>query len=237
MAADDGVRGATTLAALAEWTVPQQRPLRETNGNPGDYSADRLERRVPKPWRWDKVAARRATEAGTEQDLPELPNVSAAQLEQRTRQWLADPEGGATPVSISLPTTDPAARRAQEMALLVKLWQHFRDTGSRGQAGAASDVRPMDLDSLYRQLTAPGGPSWSVTDVDGRLLTWRDRQRIDELFAGVRSEYRTTVRDGGAVLEYREPEGKTLQAWLDRSGSEPNRAVVRVQRVRMPNSF
>ena len=224
MTADDGAQAAPILESLQQWIPPQ--PPKNSEARLGDFSAGRLQRRVPIHTRWDKVTARRA-DTQVAEELPRLPNVSAADLEQRVSRWLIDPQMASIPVSLGIAENDPAYRRAAEMALLMKLWQRMEGEASP----STGSPKPIDLERLYSRLMSNKNPAWSVIDVDGRLLTSRDQARVDELFADRREGYRAAIRDGHAVLHFREPEGSMLEAAIER-GTEPSRPVIRVQRIK-----
>ena len=214
MTTDDGSQAASLLESLSDY---------------GDFSASRLRRRVPIHTRWDKVTAKRAEEVVQDNRPPHLPEVSPVELRQKIMRWLADPQVGTIPVKLDIAGNDPAAQRAREMALLVKLWERYGE-----EQVARSESRPatqIDLEKLHRRLTSSTAPAWSALDAEGRLMTWRDPSRVDALFADRRGGYRTVVRDGRSILQFREPEGTALEAWLDQ-GADPGRPVVRVQRVK-----
>ncbi|MCE9556159.1 MAG: hypothetical protein K8T91_22650 [Planctomycetes bacterium] len=214
MTTDDGGQAASILESLSDC---------------GDFSAGRLQRRVPIHTRWDKVTAKRAEVVVQDNRLPELPGVRPAELRKNISRWLADPQVGTMPVKLDIADNDPAMQRAREMALLVKLWQRYGEEHvARGENRPAT---PIDLDKLHRRLTSSTAPAWSALDADGHLMTWRDQPRVDALLADRRGGYRTMVREGRSVLQFREPEGTTLEAWLD-GAAEPARPVVRVQRVK-----
>jgi len=212
MTHEDGAHAASQLAAIADY---------------GDFSADRLQRRVPIHTRWDKVTARRAEIRIEDSRVPLLPDVSQEQLRTRIQNWLADPQTAATPVQFDIEGSGQDAQRAREMALLVVLWDRH---GREPFAGSESKALPIDADRLYRRLSSPTGPAWSATDVDGTLLTWRDRQRIDELFAGHGGRYRGLTRDGRSVLQYQNQDGTALEAWVE-PGKDGKRPAVHVQRA------
>lgn len=214
MTTDDGTQAASLLESLSDY---------------GDFSAGRLQRREPIHTRWDKATAKRVEVVAQVNRSPQLPGESQAELRQKITRWLADPQVGATPVKLEIGGDDPAAQRAREMALLVKLWQRYGDENTSRREDRPGT--PIDLERLHRRLTSSSAPTWSVLDADGSLLTWRDQPRIDGLFADRLGGYRTGMRDGRAVVQFREPGGTALEAWLDR-GTDPSRPVIRVQRVK-----
>lgn len=223
MAADDGAGAAALLASLAQPSFHS-----DTQTPRGDFAADRLERRIPIHSRWDKVTARRAEANQDEDSQPvSFPGLSQAELSQRMPRWLANPQAESLPVQSTLAADDRAAQQANEMALIVKLWHRH---ANEGKSGAKDSGKPLRIDQLRAQLMSPNAPPWSATDVDGRILTWRDPDRAEELLSTSHG-YRTTTRDGLSILQLPESQRSTLEAWIDRDRTS-NRPIVRVQRAK-----
>lgn len=212
MTHEDGTQAASHLASLADY---------------GDFSASRLQRRVPIHTRWDKVTAGHAEIKVHDSRTPQLPNVSQHQLRERIQNWLVDPNGAGTVIDMNIAADDPAAARASELALLVLLWRHY---GVDGEEKADRPAAPVDVDHLYRKLTSPTGPAWSAVDTDGRLLTWRDQQRIDMLFMRGTGRFQSVSSDGRSVLQFRDADGTTLEAWFDRT-ADGKKPTIHVRRA------
>ena len=86
---------------------------------------------------------------------------------------------------------------------------------------------PETLAALYRRLTDPAAEPWATTDVDGRLLTARDAERLGELLKLNSRSYRVARYKERLVLVSRYGEKTLVGAWLEENETNSRRPIAR----------
>ena len=158
--------------------------------------------------------------------------------------WLADRDVG-QPLVEPNPSGMTLDERHREMVLILKLARRFETPATASveprvyEFGTersklippqAPVARPIDLAALYRRLSDPAQPRWATIDTDGSLLFSSNRGRLAEILANPRRRYRTSWREGHAVLEATFASGKVFEAWLEENPKNPRRPIARINR-------
>ncbi len=161
--------------------------------------------------------------------------------------WPADASHGLPVVSRLAASYDTLPRQRQmEMAQLLKLALKFGPADANvlaDQRLAWDDTKRfysrsephVTVDWLRRELTGGGKRSWNTLDVDGRLLTWVDRDRLASFLEDARRDYRFVWRDRQTMLEWTAADGETYRAWLEADERLPSRPLVQFKLVPQPN--
>lgn len=129
----------------------------------------------------------------------------------------------------------------REMVLILKLARRFPAGFAPGSvqpkivefgldsaepSGGQPARQPIDMERLYRHLTAPRQPSWATIDTNGQLLWSHDRARLSRLFHPHPRSWSTYWQDGHDVLETSGEGGLVYQAWLEENREYPWRPIV-----------
>lgn len=161
--------------------------------------------------------------------------------------WPADASHGLPVVSRLAASYDTLPRQRQmEMAQLLKLALKFGPTDANVLAdqGLAWDetkkfynrAEPqVTVEWLRRELIDGGNRSWNTLDVDGRLLTWVDRDRLGSFLENARRDYRFVWQDRQSMLEWTASDGEMYRAWLEADERLPSRPIVQFKLVAQPN--
>lgn len=91
---------------------------------------------------------------------------------------------------------------------------------------AASPSRHFNASTLYRYVTAPTRQRWAILDPSGRLLAWRDQERLAALVFAQGVDYEIEVVGSSATVRYRTDQGETFRARM-----LPTADVRRPQRI------
>ena len=173
--------------------------------------------------------------------------IGGADFRGEFERWQSDALVG-QPIFDPADIDDPRLLgHARRMMLILKLARRFdgQTTGNRNAATGPLPTRrtpqtnkalvdspsALDLESLYRRLTAPATEPWATIDIDGTLLWSGNRARIDEIFHAANVRYTTHLRSDQRVLQARLESGELLEAWLERNDENPTRPFARVRLV------
>ena len=175
---DDAAHAPTLFAAMRTTIDRWQRKHEQTGGD-------------------DRARLSSQQRVYTEPRSPEIDNlIRQASLRDQIGVWVADP-GVDQPLLQEKDIRDADPRmlaEKEQMALVLKLIQRFSAEprkgiqprvvglgieGMKDFSPPSKKAAPETLAALYRRLTDPAAEPWATTDVDGRLLTARDAERLE----------------------------------------------------------